>query len=187
MENIIIRLATPKDAPTVKNLINQMYGIEYETREDKQISEAIKKHTEIYFLAFNNSQCIGFSGASLNNDYYKDVITPDIAVIDYIFINPQFADFGVSFNLILELIKRLVEINVNSAILQVQTSNKQRFFHYALSDKNIIKTEPIEQHGKPFEDQILLIKDLKQLSKITMKELMQKAYYFKNTEIKHNL
>ena len=187
MNNITIRLATQNDASTVKDLINQMYGIEYEIRENKCISEAIKNQTEIYFLAFNNSQCIGFSGASLNNDYYKDVITPDIAVIDYIYVDPQFTDFYVSFSLISSLIKRLVEINVESAILQVQTSNKQRFFHYALSDKNIIKTEPIEQHGKPFEDQILLIKDLKQLSKITIKELMQKAHYFKNTETKHNL
>ena len=182
MNNITIRLATQNDASTVKDLINQMYGIEYEIRENTYISEAIKNQTEIYFLAFNNSQCVGLSGASLNNDYYKDVITPDIAVIDYIYVDPQFADFNVSFSLISALIKRLVEINVTSAILQVQTSNKQRFFHYALSDKNSIKSEPIEQHGKYFEDQILLIRDLKEVSALSMKDIMKKAYYFRKNE-----
>ena len=118
----------------------------------------------------------------MNNDYYKDIITPDIAVIDYIYIDETLADFNVSFNLISSLLKRLVEIGVKSAILQVQTSNKQRFFHYALSDKNIIKTEPIEQHGKYFEDQILLIRDLKEVSALSMKDIMKKAYYFRKNE-----
>ncbi len=121
-------------------------------------------------------------GASLNNDYYADVITPDIAVIDYIYTLEDKRNIAVSFELIVRLVNKLLENGTKKAIMQVQTYNKQRFFHYALSDKNIIKTTPIEKDGEIYEDQILLINDLNKIANTTLKTLMLKARTFLKTE-----
>ena len=57
------KIATVDDAELIKNLINEMYGIEYETRENIDIASAINKKTEIYILAYLDNECVGFSGA----------------------------------------------------------------------------------------------------------------------------
>ena len=182
MSKLFIRKATEKDCELVKKLVNEMYNIEYEVRDNFEISQAIKNQTEIYFFAYSGENVAGFSGASLNNDYYKDIISPDVAVIDYIYVTQFNSDLSTPFLLINSLIKYLVEIGIKSAIMQVQTSNKQRFFHYALSNKNIIKSTPIVQHNQTYEDQILLIEDLTSVMNISMKDLMQKAYLFKHNK-----
>ncbi len=173
------KMATYKDAHTIKSIINQMYGIEYETRDNIKIAEAIDNKTEIYIFAYSDNKIIGFSGASLNNDYYADIITPDIAVIDYIYVCENSRNLTVSFELISQLLKELVNMGVKQAIMQVQTFNKQRYFHYALSDKNIIKSTTLQSNGQTYDDQILLIENLEKVSNITLKELMAKAYKHK--------
>lgn len=172
--NITYKIATGEDAELIKNLINEMYGIEYEKREIKSIATAIENKTEIYLLAYLDNKCVGFSGASLNNDYYAEIITPDIAVLDYIYSKT----FQVSFGLISNLLNSLVNLGVKSAIIQVQTYNDQRFFHYALSDKNIIKSSPIESKGKIYEDQILKVENLNKVAKMSFRELMKKAHNY---------
>ena len=172
------RLATSKDCDVIKQMVNKMYGIEYEVRDNLDIAGAIKNKTEIYVLAYDNDKCIGFSGASLNNDYYKDIITPDIAVIDYIYTLEDSRDVSVSFELISGLLKQLVDMGVKQAIMQVQTFNKQRFFHYALSDKNIIKANTLERNGQSYDDQILLIEDLNKVANMTIRQLMIKAHKY---------
>lgn len=91
-------------------------------------------------------------------------------------------NIAVSFELIVRLVNKLLENGTKKAIMQVQTYNKQRFFHYALSDKNIIKTTPIEKDGEIYEDQILLIDDLNKIANMTLKTLMLKARTFLKTE-----
>ena len=178
MNNFNFKIATNQDVQTIKDLINQMYGIEYEIRDNIKIAEAIDKKTEIYILAYVNDKCIGFSGASLNNDYYADIITPDIAVIDYIYTDENARNLTVSFELISKLLKELVNMGVKQAIMQVQTFNKQRFFHYALSDKNIIKSTILERNGQTYDDQILLIEDLIKVADMSVRELMLKAHKY---------
>ena len=78
------------------------------------------------------------------------------------------------------IIKQLVSLNINEAVMQVQTFNKQRYLHYALSDKNIINSEVCKRKGDEYEDQILLIKDLKSVQTLTLKQLMQKIVNYKN-------
>lgn len=124
----------------------------------------------------------GIFGGVAKNDYYADVITPDIAVIDYIYTLEDKRNIAVSFELIVRLVNKLLENGTKKAIMQVQTYNKQRFFHYALSDKNIIKTTPIEKDGEIYEDQILLIDDLDKIANMTLKTLMLKARTFLKTE-----
>ena len=175
------RLATNTDCEIVKDMINKMYGIEYEVRENSNIAKAINNKTEVYILAYDEGKCVGFSGASLNNDYYADIISPDIAVIDYIY-TLEAKDISVSAELIFRLLAELVNIGVTKAIMQVQTYNKQRFFHYALSDKNIIKSTTEERNGQPYDDQILLIEDLKKASNMSVRELMIKAYNYSKSE-----
>lgn len=182
MNNFNFKIATNQDVQTVKYLINQMYGIEYEIRDNIKIAEAIDKKTEIYILAYVDDKCIGFSGASLNNDYYADIITPNIAVIDYIYIDENARNLTVSFELISKLLKELVNMGVKQAIMQVQTFNKQRFFHYALSDKNIIKSTILEKDGKTYNDQILLIEDLNKVADMSIRELMLKTYEYSKGE-----
>lgn len=178
----MFKIAEAEDSEIIKELINKMYGTTYETRENEEISKAIKDKNEIYMLAYDGDCCMGFSGASLNNDYYADVITPDIAVIDYIYTLEDKRNIVVSFELIVRLVNKLLENGTKKAIMQVQTYNKQRFFHYALSDKNIIKTTPIEKDGEIYEDQILLINDLNKIANTTLKTLMLKARTFLKTE-----
>lgn len=177
----IFRLATNTDCEIVKDMINKMYGMEYEVRDNLQIANAIDNKTEVYILAHDEDKCVGFSGASLNNDYYADIITPDIAVIDYIY-TLEVKDISVSAELIFRLLAALVNMGVTKAIMQVQTHNKQRFFHYALSDKNIIKSSPIESKGKMYDDQILLIEDLNKTANMSVRELMIKSYKYSKSE-----
>ena len=178
MNNIKFKIATKQDAQIIKNLINQMYGIEYEVRDNTEIAQAIDNKTEIYILAYVDDKCIGFSGASLNNDYYADIITPDIAIIDYIYTDENSRNISVSFELIALLLKELVNMGVKQSIMQVQTFNKQRFFHYALSDKNIIKATTLEKNGQNYDDQILLIEDLNKVANMSLRELMLKAHKY---------
>ena len=182
MNNFNFKIATNQDVQTVKYLINQMYGVEYEIRDNIKIAEAIDKKTEIYILAYVDDKCIGFSGASLNNDYYADIITPNIAVIDYIYTDENARNLTVSFELISKLLKELVNMGVKQAIMQVQTFNKQRFFHYALSDKNIIKSTILEKDGKTYNDQILLIENLNKVADMSVRELMLKTYEYSKCE-----
>ena len=73
-------------------------------------------------------------------------------------------------------------MGVMQAIMQVQTFNKQRYFHYALSNKNIIKTATLQSNGKTYQDQILLIDDLKATSNISIKDIITKAIHFKKQD-----
>ena len=180
MKDIIFKFATENDTQTIKDIVNKMYGIEYETRDTKKIAEAIKNKTEIYVLAHKDDNCIGFCGSSINNDYYKDIISPDVAVIDYIYVDKKHRNFFLSFELISTLFKELVKNGTKQAIMQVQTYNPQRFLHYALSNKNIIKSTPVEVKGRIYEDQILLIEDLEKALNTKPRELIIKAYNFKN-------
>ena len=187
MYDFKFKMATNNDSKTIKDLINKMYGYEYEIRDNLLISQSIDKKNEIYILAYLNNDCIGISGASLNNDYYKDIIAPDIAVIDYIFTDESYRNIRLSYELLSRLLKALVDLNVKSAIMQVQTFNKQRFFHYALSDKNIINDKTINRaDGTTYDDQILLIKDLSKVVNMSAKELMLKAHSYYQEEKKNN-
>lgn len=181
--NYEFKVATSQDVQTIKDIINEMYRSEYEKRDNSKIAKAIEDELEIYILAYKDNKCIGFSGASLNNDYYSDIITPDIAVIDYIYVLKNSRDIYISFQLISLLLKKLISIGVKQAIIQVQTYNKQRFFHYALSDKNIIKSKKIEISGKQYEDQILFIEDLTKVANFTARELMEKAHKYFTEDI----
>lgn len=181
MEKINFILAQPSEAKVIKELVNEMYGIAYETRSEEEIALAIESKNEIYILA-KTSEVVGFCGASLNNTYYSDIITPDIAVIDYIYIKKQNRGFTLAYKLLTSLVNCLVEQGTKKAIMQVQTFNKQRFFHYALSDKNIIKNTLVENGNKSYFDQILLIENLNSLQHLTMKELMEKVIKYTKEE-----
>lgn len=179
---ITFKVAAQTDAALLKNFINEMYATDYEVRPIEKIAQAICNKTEIYILAFDNDECIGFSGASLNNDYYADIVANDVAVVDYIFVKKSRRNISVAYGLISLLLKQLVKMGVMQAIMQVQTFNKQRYFHYALSNKNIIKTATLQSNGKTYQDQILLIDDLKATSNISIKDIITKAIHFKKQD-----
>lgn len=61
----MFKIAEAEDSEIIKELINKMYGTTYETRENEEISKAIKDKNEIYMLAYDGDCCMGFSGASL--------------------------------------------------------------------------------------------------------------------------
>lgn len=182
MSKYKFKIASVEDAGMVKELINQMYGFNYEVRDNLAIAHAINNKTEIYLLALSDDRVIGFSGASLKNDYYSDIITEDVAVIDYIYTEESSRGLNVSFELISKLFKLLVNLGVKQAIMQVQTFNKQRFFHYALSDKKIIKSTSMEGKNGSYYDQILLIEDLKMAADISKRELMLKVRKYINED-----
>ncbi|MBR1987535.1 MAG: hypothetical protein IKA36_00700, partial [Clostridia bacterium] len=99
-----------------------------------------------------------------------------------IYVDKRYRNISLSYELISTLLKSLVKIGTKQAIMQVQTYNSQRFFHYALSDKNIIKSSTIEVKGKIYEDQILFIEDLEKVSTITPRELILKTHNYKLEE-----
>lgn len=173
MKNIQIKNATEKDSKLIKEWINKMYGSEYEKRILSDIEQSIHKKDEFYTIAYSNSKIIGFTGASKNKEYL-DIMPNSVAVIDYIYIEKSNRNLITSYNLIKSLFKLLLDNGYTQALLQVQTFNKQRFLHYALSDKNIIKAFPNEFKSE-HEDQILLIKDLKKIYNLTLSELFNKC------------
>lgn len=58
----MFKIAEAEDSEIIKELINKMYGTTYETRENEEISKAIKDKNEIYMLAYDGDCCMGFSG-----------------------------------------------------------------------------------------------------------------------------
>lgn len=174
-----IKRAKPQDSSIVRSLINEMYGFEYEVRSEQEIANSIKSADEIYILSYLDDVCIGFAGATVNHEEYKQKYGYG-SVIDYIYVKEKFRGAQTAYNLIMGIIKQLVSLNINEAVMQVQTFNKQRYLHYALSDKNIINSEVCKRKGDEYEDQILLIKDLKSVQTLTLKQLMQKIVNYKN-------
>ena len=173
MKNIVIKTATEKDSSIIKELINKMYGIEYETRHSQELADAIKNNLEFYTLAIINNKVIGFAGASKNKEYL-DLLPNTAAVIDYIYVEEDKRDLVTSYNLIKSLFKQLIDNGYSQAILQVQNFNKQRFLHYALSDKKIIKSFP-NTYKAGYEDQILLIENLNKVSNLSFAQLLFKC------------
>lgn len=181
MSQTKIIVATKKDAVHIKQMINQMYGFEYETRTPDEIAQAIEKCHQVYVLAKQGDDIIGFAGATTNSTEYQKITTQTQTVIEYIYTIPSCRNFFVAFFLTQKLIEYLVQLQQTCAIMQVQTFNKQRFFHYALCDNNIINSTSCKtQSGKCYQDQILLINDLKSVIQQTPKQFMKKVQKHKN-------
>ena len=178
MKDLQIKIATTEDAKLVKNLINEMYGIEYEKRSNEDFSRVIKNKEQIFVVATLSNEIIGFAGASTNSEEYLNVIKDVRAVIEYVYVKVDHRGFVEAFELMKALIKELLNNNINSALMQVQTYNKQRFLHYALSDKNIIKSTCCENYGKKYYDEILLIEDLNKVLKTNIKEFLLKTHKY---------
>ena len=171
MRNLSVRTATSKDSKIIKDMVNEMYGIEYEKRDLQVIEAAILSNRELYILAYIDSFCVGFAGATLKDNN---------AILDYIYVKDDYRGLAVAYEMLMKIVEEIIDAGINSAILQVQTFNKQKFFHYAISDKNIIETKKCERKNEEYEDQILKIQDLRKLKDITFKELMNKVLKYKN-------
>ena len=169
-----IKVATKEDACDIKNLINEMYKSEYEKRQICEIELAIRNKDEIYTLAYDGDNIIGFAGATTDSKEYLNVTNEVTTVIEYIYVKENYRGLIVAFNLLKTLISELLNNQISSALMQVQTYNKQRFLHYALCDKNIIKSMQCEWEPE-YEDQILLIKDLGSIVNITLKDFIRKV------------
>ena len=68
MKDLQIKIATTEDAELVKNLINEMYGIEYEKRSNEDFSRVIKNKEQIFVVATLSNEIVGFAGASTNSE-----------------------------------------------------------------------------------------------------------------------
>ena len=161
-----IKIAEEKDTEIIKAIINEMYGFEYEKRELQDIQLRIKDRSEIYVLGFDKGECVGFAGCSFKD---KEV------TIDYIYMKKEFRNFFNAYEILISLFKEINKEGMNQAYLQVQTYNKQRFLHYAIAAKTIVKEEDIESRGKIYKDQILIIKDIKKLIDMPIRELLNKV------------
>lgn len=171
MKETKVEIASIKDAQIIKGLINEMYGFDYEKREISEIQKDISQNAQIYIIAHLGDEIVGFAGASTTSDEYIDVTNKTRAVIEYVYVKEKYRNFLIAYKLTKKLIASLVENDVSSAIMQVQTFNKQRFFHYALCDKNIIKSTQV----KNYQDQILLIEDLKGVLNQSFQEFLSKV------------
>ena len=183
---MLIRKAFPDDAQIIKNLVNEMYGIEYEKRKCDEIAKRIEENAEIYILALLENEIVGFAGATVNYEEYKSRYGYG-TVIDYVYVKDLFRGLFVAYHIMKNLLNEIISLGINSAIMQVQTFNKQRYLHYALSDKNIISTTICESRGQIYEDQILLIADLKEAVRISIKEIVRRIAFFQRCEEKKDL
>ena len=164
-----ILVSTHNDSKKIKDLINKMYGFEYEIRSYEEIEKSIYDKNETYVVARNEGEIIGFAGAKLNSDEYEKY-TDEKCVIEYIYVLPSKRNLLVAYELMKKLIDELLKLGKTSAIMQVQTHNKQRFFHYALSNKNIIHCQKFGNTN--FDDQILKIDNLERLSKLNFNKFL---------------
>ena len=89
MSQTKIIVATKKDAVHIKQMINQMYGFEYETRTPDEIAQAIEKCHQVYVLAKQGDDIIGFAGATTNSTEYQKITTQTQTVIEYIYTIPS--------------------------------------------------------------------------------------------------
>ena len=96
-------------------------------------------------------------------------------MIDYFYVKRSSRGLKIAYDLIKKLLLNLIELGIDKAIMQLQTYNPQRFLHYALSDKNIISSTKCQQKEEFYEDQILLIKDLKIVCNMSYSEFIRKA------------
>lgn len=176
-KEIKIRLATHLDAEIVKNLINEMYGSNYETRSLDEIKKCINNKSEIYSLIELNGKFIGFCGVFISQ-------TEEIkASIEYIYLPQKSRNLITAYKCLTFTIQKLIERGIKSAKLQVQTYNKQRFLHYAITDKTILSAQELEtSKGEKYIDQILLIKDLSELVNLPFTKLLKKVKYYKNLD-----
>lgn len=184
--NLIFRKAMPRDAEQVKNLVNEMYGIEYEKRKSEEIAQRIEENDEIYTLAISGNEIIGFAGATTNHAEYKEKYNYG-TVIDYVYVKDSFRGLFVAYELIKNLLNELILLGFNTAIMQVQTYNKQRYLHYALSNKNIISTTIEQFKDKTYEDQILLISNLVETANLPMKQLIHKTVMYQKEDEEKDL
>ena len=176
-----IFVATSKDADVIKQMINQMYGFEYETRTKDELEQAIQTQSQVFVVAKQGEDIIGFAGATTNSTEYQNITNKTQTVIEYIYITPSCRNFFVAYDIIKLLFDSLAKMQKTSAILQVQTFNKQRFFHYALCDKNIIhSTTCTAKSGAVYQDQILMINDIKKVALQTAKQFMKKVQKYKS-------
>lgn len=175
---ISYKLATKEDAALVKSMTNAMYRSNYETREEAEIGQAIDSGTEIYVLANRVEKCVGFCGAAFNDKEYEELITPETAIIEKIFVDIHEKEIITAYKLINLLLNELVKRNVEKAIMQVQTFNKQRFFHYALSNKKILKSTTCTAQNRTYQDEILLIENIKAAADMSATELIRKAHFY---------
>ena len=178
MKNLNIKIATRENAEMIKNFINEMYGIEYEKRSNAEFGDVISNKEQIFVFAVLDDEVVGFAGASTRSEEYLSITKDVQTVIEYVYVKENNRGFVVAYELMKSLIQELINCNIDSALMQVQTFNKQRYLHYALSDKNIIKSTYTENYGKKYYDEILLIKDLKSVLKTSIKEFLIKVHKF---------
>ena len=176
-DNIKIRLATSNDAESIKILINEMYRTSYETRNINEIKKQIDTENEIYSIIEIEGKIAGFCGVFISQtDEVK-------ASIEYIYLTEKRRNLLAAYKCLMFTVKKLINKKITCAKLQVQTYNKQRFLHYAITDKNIIFEQELEtSKGEKYFDQILLIKDLSYLLNLPFSTLIKKVQYYKNTE-----
>lgn len=175
---IEIKVATNKDSEAIKNLINEMYGFEYETRTNEELSKPIESKDQVFVLVYVENKLIGFAGATTNSEEYLEFSDQTKTVIEYIYVKEDNRDFLCAYKLMKTLLKELTKQGINKAIMQVQTFNKERFLHYALSDKNIIHSYVAKRNNEEYEEQILLIDDIQNCLELTMREYMKKTLIY---------
>ena len=177
-DDIKIYTAGAEDAQIIKDLINEMYGIEYEQRDCETIGKIVEKCEQVYVLVYQNDKVIGFAGATINSDEYVEFCNQTNTVIEYVYVKEKNRDFLVAYELMKKLLEELIQLGRTKAIMQVQTFNKERFLHYALSDKNIINSFAAKRNEVEYEEQILLINDINECLKLSMRDYMKKTLLY---------
>ena len=101
-----------------------------------------------------------------------------VASLDYIYINEDNRNLITAYKCLMLVVNELIKDRIESAEMIVQTFNKQRFLHYALSDKNIIAETKRQHKGETIKDQTLLIQNLKNLAELTFNDLVKKTHQY---------
>lgn len=111
---------------------------------EKNIEQSIKNQKEILLVAEEDNEIIGFCGGGLNHDLKTKKYKSDLAVI---YILDQFHKKGIGTKLVLEFIKHIKEMDLNSMVIWVLEDNKSKIFYEKLGG-SLIAEKMIEFSGK---------------------------------------
>ena len=182
-------LAKKEDARYVLNCMKELsvelFGYDNVQREVKYIEYAIEDKDEIYVICEKDGEFVGFAGgATYHIEKNGKGANDNAGLITDILVKEEYRGSEVAYKLFMMIINSLIEYGKESALMVVQDTNPNRYLHYAISDEVISREVYTSENGKTYVDEILLIKDLKKIAKISMFEIGKKAALIKRKSSK---
>ena len=145
---------------------------ELATRLDEQADEIC------YFCELNN-EVIGFCAICTYHIVDGERPNDAIGIISDIYVDEQYRNGEIAYNLLQYALEELIKANKTSAIMIVQEDNPNRFLHFALADR-VLSTDIISRKNKTKTiNYELLISDILKIKSLSSRDLARRAIKIK--------